>query len=89
MEQKCQSGALTVLRRAAELPTALPAPGEAAITAQADTGLSKWPGIVLAGISGLELCSAENNRCTILEALKVLVADLHPCLVYCCTGGIR
>jgi len=46
MEQKCQSGALTVLRRAAELPTALPAPGEAAITAQADTGLSKWPGIV-------------------------------------------
>lgn len=30
-----------------------------------------------AGISGLELWFRENNRCTILEALKVLVANLH------------
>lgn len=52
-----------------------------------------WPFKVarncLAGISGLELWFRENNRCTILEALKVLVANLHPCLVYCCTSGIR
>lgn len=52
-----------------------------------------WPFKVarncLAGISGLELWFRENNSHTILEALKVLVANLHPCLVYCCTSGIR
>lgn len=45
-----------------------------------------WPFKVarncLAGISGLELWFRENNRCTILEALKVLVQIcIVPCLL--------
>lgn len=84
-EQKCQCSALTaIMRAAAGLLKALPAPGCSGID---------WPFKVarncLAGISGLELWFRENNSHTILEALKVLVANLHPCLVYCCTSGIR
>lgn len=65
---------------AAGLPKALPATGNCS-NHRSDV---YWPFKVarnfLAGISGLELWFRENNRHTILEALKVLVANLHHAL---------
>lgn len=65
---------------AAGLPKALPATGDCSNHC---SGVH-WPFKVarncLAGISGLELWFREDNRHTILEALKVLVANLHPAL---------
>lgn len=62
------------------LPKALPATGDCSNRC---SGVH-WPFKVarncLAGISGLELWFWENNRHTILEALKVLVANLHRAL---------
>lgn len=68
------------MRAAPGLLKALPATGDSSNHCSGVYWPFKVARNVLAGISGLELWFRENNRHTILEALKVLVANLHHAL---------
>lgn len=65
---------------AAGLPKALPATGDCSNCRSGVLKPFKVARNCLAGISGPELWFRESNRHTILEALKVLVANLHRAL---------